>query len=38
MILTSVFKEFDIQSKIFSITFDNTSNSTSVMNLFVRAI
>ena len=36
--ITSVFKEFDIQSKIFSITFDNTSNSTSVINLFVRAI
>ena len=34
--ITSVFKEFDIQSKIFSITFDNVLNNTSVINLFVR--
>ena len=34
--ITSVFKEFDMQSKIFSITFDNVLNNTSVINLFVR--
>ena len=36
--ITSVFKEFDMQSKIFSITFDNVLNNTSVINLFVRTI
>ena len=36
--LTSVFGEYDIQSKIFSITFDNASNNKSVINLFVRTI
>ena len=25
--LTSIFREYDIQSKIFSITFDNASNN-----------
>ena len=36
--MTSVFGEYDIQSKIFSITFDNASNNKSVINLFVRTI
>ena len=36
--LTSIFREYDIQSKIFSITFDNASNNISVINLFVRTI
>ena len=34
--LTSVVREYDIQSKNFSITFDNASNNKSVMNLFIR--
>ena len=33
-----VFREYDIQSKIFSITFDNTSNNKSIINLFIRTI
>ena len=36
--LTSVFKEYDIQSKKFSITYDNSSNNKNVINLFVRTI
>ena len=36
--LTSVFREYGIQSKIFSITFDNVSNNKSAINLFVRTI
>ena len=36
--LTSVFREYEIQSKIFSITFDNASNNKSAINLFVRTI
>ena len=36
--LISVFREYDIQNKIFSITFDNASNNKSVINLFVRTI
>ena len=31
--LTSVFKEYDMQSKIFSITFDNASNNKTAINL-----
>ena len=36
--LTSVFREYGIQSKNFSITFDNVSNNKSVINLFIRII
>ena len=36
--ITSVFKEYDIVNKIFSITFDNASNNTSVIDLFVKTI
>ena len=36
--LTSVFREYGIQSKIFSINFDNASNNKNVINLFVRTI
>ena len=36
--MTSVFREYDIQNKIFNITFDNTSNNTSVIDLFKRTI
>ena len=36
--LTSVFREYEIQSKIFSITFDNASNNKNAINLFVRTI
>ena len=36
--MTSVFREYDIQNKIFSITFDNASNNKSAINLFVRTI
>ena len=36
--LTSVFKEYDIVNKIFSITFDNASNNTSAIDLFVKTI
>ena len=36
--ITSVFREFDIQRKNFSSTFDNASNNTSIINLFVRTI
>ena len=31
--LTSVFREYGIQSKIFSITFDNASNNKTAINL-----
>ena len=33
--LISVFREYGIQSKNFSITFDNASNNKSAINLFV---
>ena len=36
--LTSVFREYNIQSKIFSITFNNASNNKTIINLFVRTI
>ena len=36
--ITSVFKEYDIVNKIFSITFDNASNNTSAIDLFVKTI
>ena len=36
--ITSVFKEYDIVNKIFSITFDNASNNTSSIDLFVKTI
>ena len=36
--MASVFREYDIQNKIFNITFDNTSNNKSVINLFIRTI
>ena len=36
--LISVFREYGIQSKIFSIIFDNASNNKSVINLFIRTI
>ena len=36
--MTSVFREYNIQNKIFSITFDNTSNNTSVIDLFIRTL
>ena len=36
--MTSVVREYDIQSKNSSITFDNASNNKSVINLFVRTI
>ena len=32
--LTSIFREFDIQSKIFSIKFDNTSKTIQVSQIF----
>ena len=35
---TSTFREFDTQRKFFSIIFDNASNNTNVIVLFVRAI
>ena len=34
--ITSIFKEYNIQNKNFSITLDNASNNTSVIDLFVR--
>ena len=36
--ITSVFKEYDIVNKFFSITFDNASNNTSAIDLFVKTI
>ena len=36
--MTSVFREYGIQSKIFSITFNNASNNKSVINLFIRTV
>ena len=36
--ITSVFKEYGIVNKIFSITFDNTLNNTSAIDLFVKTI
>ena len=36
--MTSVFREYNIQNKIFSITFDNASNNTSVIDLFIRTV
>ena len=36
--LTSVFGEYDIQSKNFSITYDNSSNNKNAINFFVRTI
>ena len=36
--ITSIFKEYNIQNKNFSITLDNASNNTSVIDLFVRTI
>ena len=30
------FKEYDIVNKIFSISFDNASNNTSAIDLFVK--
>ena len=36
--LKSVFKEYDVQRKFFSITFNNASNNKSVINLFIRTI
>ena len=35
---TSTFREFDTQRKFFSIIFDNASNNTNVIVLFVRVI
>ena len=32
------FKEYDIVNKFFTITFDNVSNNTSAINLFVKTI
>ena len=36
--MTSVFKEYNIQNKNFSITLDNASNNTSVIDLFIRTV
>ena len=36
--ITSIFKEYDIVNKTFSITFDNASNNTSAIDLFVKPI
>ena len=36
--LYMIFREFDILRKKFSIIFDNASNNTSVIDLFVRTI
>ena len=36
--MTSVFREYDIQSKNFSITYDNSSNNKNAINFFVRTI
>ena len=36
--MTSAFREYNIQNKIFSIAFDNSSNNTSVIDLFIRIV
>ena len=36
--ITSVLKEYDIINKIICNTFDNASNNTSAINLFVKTI
>ena len=36
--MTSVFREYNVQNKIFSITFDNASNNTSAIDLFTRTV
>ena len=35
---TSVFREYNIQKRFFSITFDNASNNTSAIDLFIRTV
>ena len=36
--MTSVFREYNVQKKNFSITFDNASNNTSAIDLFIRTV
>ena len=36
--MISVFREYNIQNKIFSITFDNVSNNISVIDLFIKTV
>ena len=36
--MTSVFRKYNIENNIFSITFDNASNNTSVIDLFIKIV
>ena len=36
--MTSVLREYNVQNEILSITFDNASNNTSAIDLFIRTV